>query len=683
MKKVVQNLSLVTAFLFQSCVHKGIDIRDFTEEKLQIRDVAQEDGPTVFQRTTFYDGEKFLIGLGFERFIDKAQQTLNSGKKIDPVSRAALKKTLTYYRQLESAREISALTYSLLENTACFKNEECPERDLVVRVIAQQTRPFPLIALEPLSPEAQAKFKTLTGDAASEFRQEYYEERGVERFTQEKTSIAKILKYISLSQKAFRNTAEEAEFEKFVDTQLYEILSPNYMANSRQQNRYLGRGLAAVYVKLAKDKNCELCMIKLKNELALNDVKIEQVVQANYRLKNDETDQLIQLKSGDLALEYSQGGEAYLISMGLKPSTPADKRVAKDNKLISGYGRMLPTVLNSTYSYIKDRLKKNYVISEDQQRQLDDYWDPKASNGYSHVGIVQVKTDAATQISLAWIWDIYPQSDAVGVVRPMTPDGFAYPERFIRIGFARYNPEKLRQKFLAQKAAQGYLPVVWKSSSSFMGLKSTHEQAPEDAEDKAILPLVDKTKNYEWPSLISKENLNGLIEKAKSMNGEEWYQTEALPRVFSQIREYIYGQNALVFARGLVNAKAMSYCSQLVTLAYLQSMNFDLQTHTDQYRTLPKVAGTVMPSMLGQTLDERIIAPAGLVWQSDAFESLTQLNFSRARGNSQQILSVDNKSVAAKYAELTAFPALDKIVVLQNSEKTFDQELIDDNDDEE
>ncbi|MCM2354418.1 MAG: hypothetical protein NDI63_12445 [Pseudobdellovibrio sp.] len=682
MKKAVRNLSLIAAFLFHSCVHKGVDIRDFTEEKLQIRDVAQESGSTVYQRATFHDGEKFLIDLGFERFTEKAQQTLNSGKKIDPVSKAALKETLNYYKQLESAREISALTYSLLENTDCFKSEECPERDLVIRVIVQQTKYFPLIALEPLSSEAQAKYKTLKGDAALDFRTEYYEERGHERFTLEKTNIAKILKYMSLRQKAFKNPSEEAEFEKFVDTHLYEVLSPNYMANSRQQNRYLGRGLIAVYVKLAKDKNCTLCMNKLENELALSDVKIEQIIAANYRLKNDKTDQLIQLKNGDLALEYSQGGEAYLISMGLKPAAPVDKEIAKSNKLISGYGGMLPNVVNPAYKIIRDRLKKNYVISEDQERLLEDYWNPESSKGFSHVGIVQVKTDAATQISLAWIWDIYPQSDAVGVVRPMTPDGFAYPERFIRIGFARYNAEKLRQKFLAQKSEQGYLPVVWKSSSSFMGLKSTHEPAPEDAQDK-VLPLVDKTKNYEWPSLISKEELNGLIEKAKSMNGEEWYQTEALPRVFNQIREYIYGPNALVFAKGLVNAKAMSYCSQLVTLSYLQSMNFDLQTHADKYRTLPKVAGTVMPSMLGQALDERIIAPGGLVWQSDAFESLVQLNFGRARGKSQQILTADNKSLAAKYVDLTAFPALDKIAVLKNSEKTFDQELIDDCDDEE
>lgn len=673
MKKVVQNLTLSTAFLLQSCVHKGIDI---------LQDVAQEGGPAVYQRTTFRDGEKFLINLGFERFTEKALQTLNSSKKIDPVSKAALKKTLSYYKQLESAREISALTYSLLESTDCFKNEECPERDLIIRVIAQQTKFFPLIALEPLSSEAQAKYKFLKGDAALAFRQEYYEDRGHERFMLEKTSIAKILKYVSLSQKAFKNTSEEAEFEKFIDVHLYEVLSPNYRVNSRQQNRYLGRGLTAVYVKLAKDKSCTVCMSKLKSELALNDVKLEQIIHANYRLQNEETDQLIQLKSGDLALEYSQGGEAYLISMGLKPASPEDEKIAKANKLISGYAGMLKNAMNPAYSIIKDRQKKNYLISEDQQRLLEDYWNPKSSKGFSHVGIVQVKSDAATQISLAWIWDIFPQG-AVGVVRPMTPDGFAYPERFIRIGFARYDAEKLRQKFLAQKTAQGYLPVVWKSSSSFMGSKETHEPVTDDEEDQAIIPLVDKTKNYEWPSLISKKDLNSMLVKASSMNGEEWYQTEALPRVFSQIREYIYGPNALIFAKGLINAKAMSYCSQFVTLSYLQSMNFDLQTHTDKYRSLPKVAGTVLPSMLGQSLDERIISPGGLVWQSDAFESLVQLNFSRNRVKSQQVLSAENKSLAAQYVELTVFPDLDKSIQLSNSEMTFDKELIDDSDDEE
>lgn len=681
MKKVIQKLSLIAALLMQSCVHKPVEISDFTEEKLQIRDVAHDNRPAIHQGSAFHEGEKFLINLGFERFTEKALQTLNSGKNIDPVSKAALKKTLNYYKQLESAREISALTYSLLENADCFKNEECPERDLIVRLISQQTSFFPLIALEPLAPEAQAKLKSLTGSSALLFRQEYYEDRGLERFQLEKTNIAKILKYLSLKQKAFSSPSEEAQFEKFIDTHLYEVLSPNYMANSRQQNRYLGRGLTAIYVKLAKDKKCAVCMSKLKSELALNDVKLEQIIQANYRLKNNETDQLIQLKNGDLALEYSQGGQAYLISMGLKPASPADEKIAKTNKLISGYGGMLTNAMNQAYSHTRERLKKNYVISEDQQRLMEDYWNPQYSNGFSHVGLVQVKSDAATQISLAWIWDIYPQAGGVGVVRPMTPDGFAYPERFIRIGFARYDAEKLRQKFLTQKATQGYLPVVWKSSSSFMGSRTSQQPTTEDAEDKAVIPIVDKTKNYEWPSLISKEDLNSMLVKARSMNGEEWYQTEALPQVFSQIRQYIYGSNALVFAKGLVNAKAMSYCSQFIVLSFLQSMNFDLQTHTDQYRTIPKVAGTIVPSMLGQKLDERIIAPAGLVWQSDAIASLVQLNFSRDRVKVQQILPADNKSLAAKYTELTEFPALNKIVQLKDSQKTFDKKLVDDSDD--
>lgn len=70
-----------------------------------------------------------------------------------------------------------------------------------------------------------------------------------------------------------------------------------------------------------------------------------------------------------------------------------------------------------------------------------DYWDPEISKGYSHVGMVEVRADAASRISYAWAWDSYPNL-GVGGIRLMNPEGFAYPERFVRIGFARYSAKK-------------------------------------------------------------------------------------------------------------------------------------------------------------------------------------------------------------------------------------------------
>lgn len=631
-------------------------------------------GLKINNSPSYKEAETFLFNLGFENYIQKAQHTLATEQNLDVISKAALQKTLKYYLQIEGVKNISALTYALLDGVSCGREQVCVERDMVIQTIVQQTQSFPLISLEPFAEQARKGYQVLQGEEASDYRIDYLESRGVERYNLEKQNILRILKYVALRQRLLSTAEEVKNFEKHVDQNLHEILEPNYLPNTRQQNRHLGRGLTAVYIKWAQEKKCISCVDKLKTAMRKHDVQLEQVIGANFRMKNNEQDKLLQLKNGDLALEYSSGGQSYLISMGLKPTQPDDLKIAKEHKLINSYGKMPLVVLNPGYGFVKNRQHQNYPLTEDQERLLQFHWDPNMSRGFSHVGIVEVKQDPKTKISLAWIWDIFPQNDRVGVVRPMTPEGFAYPERFTRIGFARYNPEKMRQKFLLQKQTRGFMSVVWKSSGSKMAVK--------DATSERLVPLMDATTNYEWPSLIQQNELEQLIEKSKNMSGDEWFNNEALPRVFSQIRDYIYGRNALVFAKDLVNAKSMAYCSQLITLAYLQSLNFDLQTNTDKYRSLPHLAGTIAPSMLTQKVSDRIIAPAGLVWQSDATEMVVQMNFSRERIKAQQELDANGKSVAQRYADLTYFPTLDQSVSIVEPLQEINKEKIDNDDDE-
>ena len=634
--------------------------------------------------------EQFLYNLGFEDYVQKAEKTLSTEKNLDVVSEAALKKVTVYYKQIDSVKNIAALTGLLLEGISCRQEKKCLERNMVVKMVAQQAQSFPLISLEPFSNVAQQKYRVLIGEKASDFRQDYLENRGVERYQLEKTNILKILKYLALRQNLLKTPNDVEFFEKFTDDHLHEILEPNYMANSRQQNRHLGRALTAVYMRWAKANQCSECITDLKNEFDRQDIQIEQIIGGNYRMKNDEMDRLVQLKSGDLALEYSSGGQAYLISMGLEPIDMDDYKIAEENKLINNYQKMPIVLMNTGYSHSKNRIKQNFELTDSDQRIMQMYWDPNMSKGFSHVGLVEVKKDPATGISLAWIWDIYPQGDRLGVVRPMSPEGFAYSERFIRIGFSRYNPEKLRQKFIAQKQSRGFLPIVWKSSGSKMAVKEDKrmiqpisKKGREQAKNDRIVPLIDPTQTYEWPSMITQTELDELVKKSQTLQGEEWFNQVALPRVFSQVRQYIYGPQALVFAKDLVNAKSMAYCSQFVALSFLQSLNFDLQTKADQYRTLPQIAGTLMPSMLSQDLKERIIAPAGLVWQSDATEMVVQMNFHRTKLQKQQEILPNWQTVAQKYHSLTEIYGLDKVVDIQKSLKQIDKERVDNDDDEE
>lgn len=616
---------------------------------------------------SYKEAQLFLERLGFESYAERAINTLTTDKNIDDIGRAALTKVARYYQQLESSKQMAAVAYTLLQDVPCFTDSACVERSMLVALITQQVMPLPLISAEPMR---DSKYQFLRGDSAYEYRRNYYEQRGVARYNVEKANALKIFKHLAAAQSSFSGETNEISYEQYLDRNLTSVFEPNYLANTRQQNRHFGRALTAVYLKLARAMKCSVCESELKESFDRNDIRLQQVVGAGYRLKNDQVDKMIQLKSGDLALEYSSGGQAFMISVGLEPVDVKDYNLAIQHKLISSYA-LTPVALNASYSSIRKRQKQNYVIADSDQRNMDDYWDADRSTGFSHVGLVEVKTDVETNISLAWIWDIFPQSDRLGVVRPMTPEGFAYPERFLRIGFARYNPEKMRSKFLQQKQSRGYVSRVWESYGSKM-----------DKNEKGnVVPTIDRTTRHSWMTNISEGDLNALIDKANQMDGNTWYNAEMLPRVFNQVRRYIYGPEVLVFAAGLVNAKSMAYCSQFVTLAFLQSVNFDLQTRPDQYRNLPHVLAKTLPDVVPLDLKDRIISPAGLVWQSDALEGFVQLNFSRSRLSAQKQFVFQGVTMVDQYMQMTSSPHLAGTKI-RTQLSQIDKDSVDDSDDE-
>lgn len=140
---------------------------------------------------------------------------------------------------------------------------------------------------------------------------------------------------------------------------------------------------------------------------------------------------------------------------------------------------------------------------------------------------------------------------------------------------------------------------------------------------------------YQWPTNICKEEVLKLTQ-ADDAQAEAWYQNIILPKVFEQYEKYVVSEEALAFAANMVNTRGMAYCSQVVRLAFLQSVNFDPAPTPDQYRKLPAFLLKHFPKAVDFEMGVGFVSPSGLVWQADILESYSKFNFTHERGEEQR-----------------------------------------------
>ena len=251
----------------------------------------------------------------------------------------------------------------------------------------------------------------------------------------------------------------------------------------------------------------------------------------------------------------------------------------------------------------------------------------------------QVKKDEVSQISVAWIWDIYPERDKVGTVRLMTPEGFAYPEKMMKIAFLRYNSEKLLNSFKKQIAQRGFLEKIWEGYSSLVGRYADGDSGPS----------IDPDQSYIWHSKVDEKTVRSWT-KIETSQAQQWVKNQVLPRVFDRVRSYLVSSEAKIFADGLVSAKDMLYCSQLVTMAYLEAVNLDVQSTRDEVWEILKYLSSSIKKVLKINIKHRLVSPNGLVWQSDIFENLYTVYLNRDRVEQQRVQK--NPTVATEYTHL-------------------------------
>jgi hypothetical protein len=627
MNKLVALFLIFNGFVAWS--QEDVQVTEFNIQSLGTKDAA------VFRKT-----ENFLSGLGFKNYTAQIQNTLDTKTNISAVSKAALEESIEFYEIFNASRKISALAYLYLK-----KSEKLNTTDrtqvfaLIVKMAAQQSMPFPLLSLEPIHDK---EYSNSYGKKALVIREKKLKLRAAERFKLEQDNLLKT--FSKLNQ--MTNTLNSDDFQLFIAEQIYVVLENAYTATSTSQNRYLGRALIAVLIKYYRENHFQQGEEQLKKYLAFYKLDLDQIVNAKMELNS----QIEDIKSGDIALEFSVGISAYAISAGVQPTNTENKKIAQKEKLISSFGTALFN-LERGYKSTLQKQRLNGELTEQDQSVLESFWYSSNSKGYSHAGLVEVKTDKATGISLIWIWDCYP-SGRLGYVRLSTPEGFAHAETHVRFGLARYSPQKVLLNFKQQINTRGYLENVWESPGSKL--------VADEAGD--LSAQIDSSKKYFWPSKASKSEILNWNKNVTLNNSEDWYQKQMLKRVFKVVESYAFGEKAVVFSAGIVNAESMSYCSQMIKLAFLQGANFDIQDSEDQYRQLPKTINKLLPNAIPFDMSDKIIAPGGLVWQSKILEKHIQVILNRDYVKAQQ--NPQGETTASKYTRFLSDPTIDTIELL-------------------
>ena len=592
-------------------------------------------GLNTEQKVQYEAANRFLIGLGFEDFIQQIEDTKKSGQPISDVSRYALNASSEQLGSVNAVRKLSNLTYTILVDLKKDSVEKKKAKsDLITDMIIQQLLPFPLLSAEPLDKKQVSQIKELDINKGLAFKRSIQTKRAVERFYDEKLNLVKA--FMSLSE-------PKAEFKKatieWLDSNLTDALADAYVFEKRQQNRLFGRALIVAFVKYLRQNNDTSAEADLKSKLRLHNLYLENYIQGYY-VSNVGKDDLrgTALMSGDMAFEYSHGQEAFFTSLIMQPQTKENDKAAGINHLTNSILDSYKFLDNKKYYAILDKIDTYKELKADEQNIYDDFWNKKYAGGFSHAGLVEVKKDADTDISVAWIWDIYPEKNKVGPVRLMTPEGFSYPEKMMKIGFLRYNPEKLLASLKSQISRRGFLEIVWEGYSSFVGVYA----------DKTEGPAVDNGTSYKWRTKVNKNLVIGWT-MVDQKDAQRWYRDEVLPRVFSRVHGYMVSNEAKVFADGLVSAKDMLYCSQLVTMAYLEAINLDLQNSQDKIWDFLKYLDKSIKAVLKVNIKHRLVSPNGLVWQSDIFENLYTVYLDRDRYFQQ--LQKQNPTVAVVYTD--------------------------------
>ena len=574
--------------------------------------LAFTEGASAFSWNTDTKAEQFLQRLGFKDYSTAISQTLLNPKLTD-VTKKVLSGNSERHEVVNTAKDLSLKIYG-----AVAKDLNDPStQQKILKLTAHLLRPHALLSDLSLP----TKIKSISEpEKFGEARENFLSEIATQRFLREKQALLTTIVDLILTAK-HHSDGSAAEIINDLQDDLDNYLRVKFQYLEFQNTPYWGRAMAALLVRHSRLYSRPEIEQNLKSLLNQQNDWLENYV-SNRQFLFNENDQVqtFTLESGDFANEYSHGTEAFYITIGVKPGGRANSKFANKLHLLGSLWEVALYPSPEEEEQIVAKIRSNQPLTEKEQKKFERMKKSTSIKGYSHVGIVEVKEDKESGIKMPWVWDIYPNSD-FGGIRFIGPEGFAFRERFQKVGYVRYDSRKFLSYYKQVFSKSGYQENIW----------DAHEATIND--NGEITP--DLSKPTALKTKISRQDAKTLASYPSRL-ADYWYKNLIVPRVLKMMEKYLISEDALGFATGFSNVKGASYCSQALVLAFLQGADIDPEKTEDRWSDFLLMSKKFNLDLSNYfDLNNRVIAPSGFAWQADLVgrETTVLLDSTHRRGN--------------------------------------------------
>lgn len=509
-----------------------------------VYDAARSDGV----RNDYAD---FLVRIGFEDYSSQISRRLKSGRR-----RKLQTSVLTFnqqrYRVFNAARELAAEVMAGLAEQKNSRASMKTATELAAR----------LLSLQPLDPPS-----TLPPDIAAKDQDgivDWLAAVTVQRVGQQLAQVVSdVVKTIVAPQELTRrtsrlrrpnNAADKAFLQRVARVKALSetLLLTAYTDGEIGQTRYAGRALAASLVRFSRREGRPEVETTLRRKVAERGLHLENFVGDTLILRDvaDPSKPLrLKVENGDFLGERSSGREAAEITFAVRPAWSLTFKAWREGLT----GRFLGLWANPKSS---PRLVPGQTLRNNLKLAL---WKlkkwvaarPIMERGYSHAGMARVQE--ADGVAMAWALDNYPNAEEGGIRKIGITEQFAQNGPYMRLGLARWDPDRLWEDFRAQTARNGYRKRVWKAEAG------------------------------SWPTAISAKDFAALTAIPKSRSAELLREINA--RAVSVIEDML-ARYGVGFAYGFSNEMWRAYCSATLMLGHRMGSQFEPQAEPDRWHTI-------------------------------------------------------------------------------------------------
>lgn len=545
----------------------------------------------------------FLIQLGYRNYVAMMVKSEDDGLLISKISEKVLAEQKKHYQIFNLARELSVeLLLSLYENNdsngsyfILGKNIKEAQNDLV-NFTAK------MISFKPYRlPQRPKDFDKLKSEDQIKWLKEATNQniaKHVKNVMADVTEVLydndKILPLAEVSTANPENAKWKPHLERLKKLRLLTtgIIQFSYLNNEMGKTPYLGKALAAAIWKYSLKENqkniftdnLRFALWKEGKGLHLLNYVGDTLVLNDKHGRSRE----IRLENGDFVYQRAIGPEINEITSSARP--------AEVNEYFAQRFDLLSTPLTVvTPPQEETQRQENFPLWFKSKITKTGF----ADRGLSHVGIAVKNVDPTTGISMVWAVDNHPNSGEGGIRIVDIVSQFARPSDSLRFGIHRYDPTRFYQFANKYFTRNKFRENVWESDEE-------DRRQPAEKVDKEFWKATHTETDY----------LKLFSENQTATNHSEWH-SRFMKKITDHMVDYMLARG-MGFSNGLRNTIGRGYCSSTILIASLQATGIDLQSFHDRWHPLV-LKGKEKNAKFTEWLDpnQRIIAPAGFMWQGD------------------------------------------------------------------